>query len=182
MAKKDRGGDRPGERAQAPGRVVDEDPVVRQYRYLLRTAPADALEAAHVEALAGAPDGVREAVLDAVREAFVAGQRVSPDRVAVTSRLLVAGERRNPGAFLVACDPGTLGVLAKDVVGSEAAFGLFTGYATWDGAEPGPADVGVDHGGAPVIGSQPDPAAEAKAFAAGHGSTVLPWGGAGVGF
>src|SRR6476661_2628515 len=164
MAKKDRGGDRPGERAQAPGRVVDEDPVVRQYRYLLRTAPVDALEAAHVEALAGAPDGVREAVLDAVREAFV------------------AGERRNPGAFLAACDPGTLGVLAKDVVGSEAAFGLFTGYATWDGAEPGPADVGVDHGGAPVIGSQPDPAAEAKAFAAGHGSTVLPWGGAGVGF
>jgi hypothetical protein len=182
MANKDRGGDGPGERASAPGSVVDEDVVVRQYRYLLRTAPADALEAAHAEALAGPASGVREAVLDAVREAFVAGQRVSPDRVAVTARLLVAGERRSPGAFLAACDARTLGVIAQGVVGSEAAFGLFSGYSTWDGAEPGPADVGVDHGGAPVVGTQPDPAAEAKAFAAGHGSTVLPWGGAGAGF
>ena len=169
--------------ARSDGPVApDEDPVVREYRYLLRTAPADALEAAHAEALAGPASGVRAAVLDAVREAFVAGQRVSPDRTTVTARLVVAGERRSPGAFLAACDPGALVVLARGVVGSEAAFGLFTGYAAWDGAEPGPADVGVDHGGAPVVGTQPDPAAQAKAFATGHGSSILPWGGAGAGF
>ena len=34
-------------------RAEREDVVVRQYRFLLRTAPADALEMAHVEALSG---------------------------------------------------------------------------------------------------------------------------------
>jgi hypothetical protein len=37
--------------------AADEDPVVREYRYLLRTAAADALEAAHTEALAGPHHG-----------------------------------------------------------------------------------------------------------------------------
>ena len=153
--------------------------MVRQYRYLLRTAPADAVEAAHSEALEGPASGVREAVLDAVREAFVAGQRLSPDSTGPIARLVVAGERRSPGAFMAACEPRALQLLAEGVVGSEAAFGLFSGYATWDGAEPAPADLGEDHGGAPRTGTQPDPAAEAKAFAAGHGSTIQPWGGAG---
>ena len=154
----------------------------RQYRFLLRTAPVDALEAAHAEALSGPAADVRAAVLDGVREAFVAGGRLSPDRVTDVARLLVAGERRSPGAFLASCDDEALAVLAAAVVGSEAAFGLFSGYAAWDGAEPDPASFGVDHGGAPRIGTQPDPAAEAKAFAAGHGSTILPWGGAGAGY
>ena len=39
--------------------------MVRQYRYLLRTAPADALQAAHDEALSGPAAGVRGPVLEA---------------------------------------------------------------------------------------------------------------------
>jgi hypothetical protein len=98
-----------------------EDPVERQYRYLLRAGPVDALEAAHVEALSGPAAGVGQAVLDAVREAFVAGGRLTPDRTAAVARLLVAGARRDPGAFLRACDPDALRLLAAGVVGSEAA-------------------------------------------------------------
>ena len=156
--------------------------MVRQYRYLLRTAPADALQAAHDEALSGPAAGVRGPVLEAVRQAFIAGQRLSPDATSATARLVVVGERRSPGAFLAACEPGVLRVLAEAVVGSDAVFGLFAGYAAWDGADPAPADPGVDHGGARVIGTQPDPAAAAKAFATGHGSSILPWGGAGAGY
>lgn len=168
------GGARPGGPA-----AVDEDPVVRQYRYLLRSAPADALEAAHAEALAGPASGVRAAVLAAVQEAFVAGGRLSPDRTGAVARLLVRGERRSPGAFLQTCEPDVLDALAAAVVGSEAAFGLFAGYAAWDGAEPAPTDLGVDHGGARVTGTQPDPAAQGKAFAQTHHGALQPWGGGG---
>jgi hypothetical protein len=126
-----------------------EDPLVRQYRFLLRTAPLDALEAAHVEALSPLPADVRGAVLVAVQEGLVAGGRLRPDDVAAVARLLSRGERRSPGGFLRAVDPSTLGTVAQAVVASEAVFGLFAGYAAWDGAEPEAADVGVDHGGGP---------------------------------
>ncbi len=132
----------------SPGDRV-EDPVVRQYRFLLRTAPLDALEAAHVEALTPMAPEVRAAVLTGVQEGFVAGGRLGPDDVRAVSRLLARGERRTPGGFLRAVDSATLDTLAAAVVASEAVFGLFGGYAAWDGAEPQPADVGVDHGGGP---------------------------------
>jgi hypothetical protein len=50
----------------APSRGTPEDQVVRQYRYLLRTAPPDALEAAHVEALSAIGPDHRETVLRTV--------------------------------------------------------------------------------------------------------------------
>ena len=53
--------------AHTPGDRV-EDPVIRQYRFLLRTAPLDALEAAHVEALTPMAPEVRAAVLSGVQE------------------------------------------------------------------------------------------------------------------
>lgn len=155
--------------------VGGEDPVERQYRYLLRTAPADALTAAHAEALGGLPDEVREAVLTTVQEALVAGQRLRPTDAGPIARLLVAGERRTPGAFLADCPAGPRRRLAEAVVASEAVFGLFRGYAAWDGADPEPVDVGVDHGGAHQV-DRGDPAAAAKSFAYGHGAAVNTWG------
>ena len=44
-----------------------EDQVVRRYRYLLATGPADALQAAHVEALTPMPRSRRSIVLRAVQ-------------------------------------------------------------------------------------------------------------------
>lgn len=143
-----------------------EDQVVRRYRYLLATAPVDALQTAHVEGLEGLDAGAREAALRAVQEAFVAGARLRPDDTAAVARLLVHGEQRAPGEFRRACDPEVLHALAAGVVRSEAAFGLFGGYADWDGADREPADPGVDHGGGP--GNDGDPAAEAWAYARVH--------------
>jgi hypothetical protein len=124
-----------------------EDQAVRQYRYLLRTAASDALQAAHHEALDQLDEGQRALVLTAVREGLVAGQRLSPRDTGAIARLVSIGERRDPGAFLAACDPTALHALAAAVIGAEAAFGLFAGYAAWDGADPAPREAGEDHGG-----------------------------------
>ncbi|WP_406832524.1 hypothetical protein ABEG17_06820 [Pedococcus sp. KACC 23699] len=167
-----------GERDQAEPVAPAEDPVERQYRYLLRTAPADALEAAHVEALAALPDEVRAAVLTTVQEALVAGQRLRPSDIRPLARLVTAGERRAPGAFLSACPPRARHELADAVVSSEAAFGLLGGYAAWDGSDPESADVGVANGGNHLAGGA-DPAALGKYLAQSHGQAAS---GGGAGF
>jgi hypothetical protein len=117
-----------------------EDPVVRQYRFLLRTAPVDALEAAHAESLPRLSDADRAAVLSAVQTGLVVGQRLAPDATAKIAHLVVNGEHRTPGAFLHSWSPASLHALAHAVIHSQSCFGLFAGYASWDGAEPEPID------------------------------------------
>ena len=114
--------------------------MVRQYRYLLRTAPPDAMEAAHAESLPRLGEADRAAVLAAVQTGLVAGQRLTPEAGPTIAHLVVTGEHRDPGAFLRACPPGSLRTLAQAVIHSVAVFGLFGGYASWDGAEPEPVD------------------------------------------
>lgn len=113
-----------------------EDVVVRQYRFLLRTAPADALEMAHVEALSQLRWRERGHVLAAVQDGLVAGLRLQRDQVRALAHLVTLGERRAPGAFLASLDPVTLRRLADLVVVAEASFGLFGGYGAWDGSDP----------------------------------------------
>jgi hypothetical protein len=122
---------------------VDEDVVVRQYRFLLRTAPEDALEAAHVEALEAMGENGRAAVLRGIQTGLVAGLRLTPEQVRALAHLIALGERRAPGAFLGACEPHVLRDLADRVVVAEASFALFSAYAGWDGTEP-EVDPGVD--------------------------------------
>jgi hypothetical protein len=117
-----------------------EDPVVRQYRFLLREASPDAVEVAHSEALARLGEEQCRAVLAAVRRGLVAGQRLRPTDSDQLAHLIVLGERRSPNAFLAACEPQTLLALSRAVIHSEACFGLFGRYAAWDGADPEPED------------------------------------------
>ena len=163
---------------ETPG-AQPKDQNVRQYRYLLRTAPLDALQAAHHEALDHLAEGQRALVLTAVRDGLVAGQRLTTDATAAIARLVSIGERRDPRAFLDACDPGALRALADGVNHAEAAFGLFAGYAAWDGVDPQSRDAGVDHGGGPQRSLDDDPAAAAKAFAHSHALSAGPWAGGG---
>ncbi|SDP47695.1 hypothetical protein SAMN04489867_2592 [Pedococcus dokdonensis] len=158
-----------------------EDQAVRQYRFLLRTAPLDALQAAHHEALDRLDEAQRARVLDAVRDGLVAGQRLTAGNTAAIARLVSIGERRDPRAFLDACDPIVLRALADAVNSADAAFGLFAGYAAWDGSDPAGRDPGVDHGGKPGRSLDDDPAAEVKAFANSHALSAGPWAG-GSGF
>ena len=154
-----------------------EDQTVRQYRFLLRTAPQDALQAAHQEALEHLAADQRALVLSAVRAGLVAGQRLSPGDTAAIARLVSIGERRDPRAFLDACDPTVLSALADAVISAEAAFGLFAGYAAWDGADPSPSDAGADQGGRRGRSLDDDPGAEAKSLANAHALSAGPWAG-----
>jgi uncharacterized membrane protein YgcG len=121
-------------------RTADEDPVLRQYRFLLRQASPDAVEVAHTEALPRLGEEQRRVILSAVQRGLVAGQRLQPGDTAQIAHLIVLGERRSPNAFLSACEPGTLLALSHAVIHSEACFGLFGPYAAWDGADPEPED------------------------------------------
>ena len=118
----------------------DSDPFVRQYRYLLRSAPADALENAHREALLELTAPHRSAVLDAVRTGMASGAHLTVDDTLRLAHLVVFAEKKYPGQFLAACPPEALRALADHVLLAEASFGLLGGYATWDGAEPPPVD------------------------------------------
>ena len=111
---------------------------MRLYRFLLREPPPDAVEVAHREALERLGPDDRQAILEAVQGGLVAGQRLRPGDTAQLAHLIVLGERHMPDAFLDACEPTTLKVLAEAVTDSEACFGLFGGYVAWDAGEARP--------------------------------------------
>lgn len=132
-----------GRRQQEPRDANDEDPVVRQYRFLLREASPDAVEVAHTEALSRLGEDNRRVILTAVQRGLVAGQRLQPGDAAQIAHLIVLGERRSPNAFLSSCEPATLLALSQAVIHTEACFGLFGRYAAWDGADPEPEEEGA---------------------------------------
>jgi hypothetical protein len=115
-----------------------EDQAVRQYRYLLRTAPQDALEAAHVDALSAIGPQHRETVLRTVQAELVAGAHLHADDVRPLAHLMTLGERRSPGVLTSSIPDPALSELARALIDSEPAFGLFGGYASWDGVDPAP--------------------------------------------
>lgn len=125
-------------RRQAPPEVAPENQTVRQYRFLLRTAPRDALEAAHVDALSAIAAPLREVVLHTVQTQLVAGAHLHPDDVVPLAHLVTLGERRHPGVISATLPEPALSALAHEVIHSEPAFGLFGGYAAWDGLDPQP--------------------------------------------
>lgn len=164
-------GRRPGD-----GRVAQrgiEDPVVRQYRFLLREASPDAVEVAHVDALSRLTSDERHAVLSAVQRGLVAGQRLGPDDTGHLAHLIVTGERRSPNAFLTTCDPSVLGALSAAVIHSDACFGLFGRYGQWDGADPEPADESLwrDAGFNPDSGRWNPQRTQSKSWEGGAGGS-----------
>lgn len=144
---------RRGVRAKDPGDDGrHEDKAVRQYRFLLRTAPTDALEAAHAEALPRLSALERADLLRTVQETLMAGQRLTSDDHAALGHLMTLGERRTPGVLLSAYPAAALQCLAEELLTTDAVFGLLAGYAEWDGVDPEP----KDHSGSADAGFNPD--------------------------
>ncbi len=135
------------EPAGHPGGGVVEDVVVRQYRYLLRTAPLDALERVHAEAIPTLSREARATLLRTLQDGLVVGMHLGPDDSAAMARLVTLGERRAAGILLRGLPPEPLRALAGAAVGAEAAFGLFAGYAAWDGLDPEVEDERPDNAG-----------------------------------
>lgn len=114
--------------------------MVRQYRFLLREAAPEAVEEAHIQAMTRLSPEQRLLILTSIQHGLLAGQRLSSEDISKMARLIVLGERRSPNAFMAACDPVVLRALSDAVIHTEASFGLFGQYATWDGVDPAPED------------------------------------------
>ncbi len=126
-----------GRRTPDPGdaRPLTGEEALARWRYVLRTAPPEALFAAHAEGLAALGDAPRAEVLQRLRAALSVLEpgEVVPADAAVLARAATRAERRHPG-FLergLATDPRgweVLGGLAAAMVGTAAAAPFLRGF------------------------------------------------------
>lgn len=162
---------RPGAGVPAARRDPDEVAVER-YRYLLRTAPPDAVEQAHTEAFAQLTPEQRRRVLEEVGSGLPANERAASDDPQSLARMATRAELRNPGTleqsfrgqggfgaqgrgpgFGSMVGSSLLGTVAGVVIGSAVANALFgpafgdpsQDFAGDAGSEGG--DAGADSGG-----------------------------------
>lgn len=119
-----------GEAKSQPAPSGAEDRALERYRYLLRTAPPDAIEAAHAEAFAQLTGEQRAQVLRELSAELPPGERdVGADRDDPKSlaRLATRAELRQPGTMERALDRGAGGMLGGGLLTSVA--GAFIGSA-----------------------------------------------------
>ena len=81
-----------------PDQLTDEQAVER-YRYLLRTAPPEAVEQAHAEAFAQLTPEQRRLVLEQLSADVPANERTDRDDPQSLARLATRAEMRRPGTL-----------------------------------------------------------------------------------
>jgi hypothetical protein len=162
--------------AEAPpssGQLTDEQAVER-YRYLLRTAPPEAIEEAHAEAFGRLTAEQRRLVLEGLSRDLPPQERTNRDDPQSLARMATRAELRRPGTLertfggMTASGTGIglggflaadfLSTIAGVVIGSAIADSIFNGggydqgYADGTAAQDGPgsdaADGGYDSGDA----------------------------------
>jgi len=151
------GGDAPS------GQLTDEQAVER-YRYLLRTAPPEAVEEAHAEAFARLTPEQRRMVLGELSAAVPPQERLDRDDPRSLARMATRAEMRQPGTLertFGGMSPGGMGIglgglmagsflssIAGVVIGTAIADAIFNdgsydqGYS--DGTEAAQDDQGAD--------------------------------------
>ena len=174
-------------------RTPDEVAIDR-YRYLLRTAPPDAVEQAHAEAFARLTPEQRRQVLSELGSSVPPAERATTDAPQDLARMATRAEMRDPGTlertfagrgggapgFGTMVGSSLLGTVAGVVIGSAVANALF-GPAFGDPTQPvaedtaatedpgaGGEDPGAGDSGAGDTGSDPG-AIEASGGDAGGG-------------
>ncbi|PZR52912.1 hypothetical protein DNL40_09650 [Xylanimonas oleitrophica] len=183
----------------AAGRSAD-DVAIERYRYLLRTAPPDAVEQAHAEAFARLTPDQRRQVLAELGSTLPPQERGGSDDPQSLARMATRAEMRNPGTLEqtfrgrpgAGSAPGfgsmvgssLLGTVAGVVIGSAVANMLF-GPAFGDpgqdfAGDAGAEDPGADAGGAEAAGA--DGADAAGDSGGGFFGDLFGGGGDGGGF
>ena len=86
---------------QAPParRLSDDELAIERYRYLLRTAPPESIEAVHAEAFAKLTPEQRAEVYRALAEQAPPGERLVSDEPAALARAATRAEVRSPGTM-----------------------------------------------------------------------------------
>ena len=125
-------------RADEPPPVPVERPEVRQYRFLLRTAPFRDLHAYHRQALASVDPLIRAQVLSTLQERVLAGRALTVDDTNTIALLLTTAEVQTPGVVVSALTDMALARVAGAVLRLPGAVRRLDGYDDWDGADPDP--------------------------------------------
>jgi hypothetical protein len=83
-----------------PGEQLSDEQAIERYRYMLRTAPPEAIEQAHAEAFAQLTDRQRRMVLEQLREITPERERAAAAADPQTlARLATRAELRQPGVL-----------------------------------------------------------------------------------
>ncbi len=146
-------GDTP--RQPAPTGTSDDEQAIARYRYMLRTAPPEAIEQAHAEAFARLTPEQRRMVLEQLRAATPEAERAKEPVLSdpqALARYATRAEIRRPGTLERTFGglPGGVGIgglLAGSLLGSMAGTVLGTAIAQeFLGHHPGTDVGGLDHG------------------------------------
>src|SRR6476469_6162157 len=104
---------------------------LRQYRYLLRTAPPEALDALLV-----LDPAVRAIILRTAQERLQTGRDLTVDDIHRLARLMTVAEIRTPGVLVSGLVDIAHERLARAVLRQATQTDLLDGYDTWDGVDP----------------------------------------------
>jgi hypothetical protein len=149
----------PASSRAAPGELTDEQALER-YRYLVRTAPPDAIEQAHEEAFAKLTPEQRQQALRDLSAAVPEHERTGGDDPRSLARMATRAETSRPGTVERAFGGGG-GMLGGSLLGSFAAAFAGTLVAQSLFSELGGDEAGADSGGGEEGGDAGDAGADA---------------------
>jgi hypothetical protein len=142
----------PAPREQAP---TDDVRAIERYRYLLRTAPPETIEAVHREAFGKLTDEQRAVIYEELSKGAGTGERPLSSEPATLARAAIRAETRRPGTLDSALSnpayrgPEFGGMIANSLIGTVAdhvvGSALVSAFLPWDGG----ADAGVTDAAAP---------------------------------
>jgi hypothetical protein len=150
------------ERREPAGEQLTDEQALERYRYLVRTAPPDAIEQAHEEAFAALTPEQRQKALQDLSAEVPEQERATSDDPRSLARMATRAEVRRPGTVERAFGGGgmlagggglLLGSFAAAFVGSTIATALLQDYGDGGGGEGdqggegdagGEADTGAD--------------------------------------
>lgn len=145
-----------------PAEPLTDEQAVERYRYLLRTAPPEAIEEAHAEAFAQLTPEQRRMVLEGLNNEAPAAERTDRDDARSLARMATRAELRQPGTMerRFAGNPGAMGgmgggffggsllnTIAGVVIGTAVANAIFNdGGSGQESADASDGDQGSDSG------------------------------------
>jgi len=131
----------------------EDEQALARYRYMLKTAPPEAIEQAHVEAFARLSAQQRRMLLEQLRTEMPEAERAyATERPEALARLATRAEVRQPGTMerlfsrVPAAGPGLGGIMAGSLFGSMAGTVLGTVIAQNFLASHGPAHGDLSQG------------------------------------
>ncbi len=142
----------PSARPTAASAGSADDQALARYRYLLRTAPPEAIEQAHAEAFAQLTPEQRSRALRELSEQLPASERglASQDDPRSLARMATRAELRQPGFMERTFGGGgfgsmlagtLLGSIVGNFIGTAIAHQFLGGFDGFDGTEPGDFDA-----------------------------------------